>query len=319
MFNANFDNLPGSLKEVLQKAGFTDNKKGQLCRVFCITSAGAEGLSLKNVRRVHIMEPYWNDVRLQQVKGRAVRICSHMDLPYNEDPTKNERTVEIFTYLSCFSADQQLQKAGTVKFDPDMIIKDGINAETAVKLGFPIPEGAEDYILTSDEHIYLLATIKKNVLDSLLKVMKESAVDCRLNTYENEPELKCLKIDGNVGDFLYHPVLSQDIIESQIAFQGVIPQIAQVEEKKGERGAEEESASPEKVKAFTQAVKEVEEALEITYKDVDYLAVPVRDPKSKIIVSYDLFNGDDIQRTKKVGTLGVDPTTGDPKFKPKFI
>ncbi len=317
-FNANFSSLPGGLKEVCEKAGFTDNKKGQLCRVFCITSAGAEGLSLKNVRRVHIMEPYWNDVRLQQVKGRAVRICSHMDLQYNEDPTKNERTVEIFTYLSCFSADQQLQKAGTVKLDPDMILKDGIDADYAKEIGFPVPEGAEEYVMTSDEHLYLIATAKKNVLDSLLKVMKESAVDCRLNTYENDPDLKCLQIDGNVGDFLYHPILAQDIIESQIAFQGVVPQEIITEEKKGERG-EEESASPEKVKPLQQAVKEVEEALEITYKDVDYLAVPVRDPKSKIIMSYDLFNGDDIQRTRKVGTLGADPSTGDPKGKPKLL
>ena len=45
-----------------------------------ITASGAEGISLKNVRFVHIMEPYWHPVK-RQVIGRARRICSHADLP----------------------------------------------------------------------------------------------------------------------------------------------------------------------------------------------------------------------------------------------
>ena len=56
------------------------------------------------------MEPYWNNVRLNQVKGRAVRICSHTDLPYAE------RDVEIYTYYSIFSDRQK-------KSDLDMTLR----------------------------------------------------------------------------------------------------------------------------------------------------------------------------------------------------
>ena len=49
-----------------------------------ITSAGAEGLDLKNIRQIHIMEPYWNEVRVKQVIGRGVRNNSHKDLPPKE-------------------------------------------------------------------------------------------------------------------------------------------------------------------------------------------------------------------------------------------
>ena len=59
-----------------------------------ITASGAEGISLKNVRYVHIMEPYWHPVRKDQVIGRARRICSHKDLPFNE------RNVKIFMHGS---------------------------------------------------------------------------------------------------------------------------------------------------------------------------------------------------------------------------
>jgi SNF2 family DNA or RNA helicase len=65
---------------------FNDGKT----KVLLISSAGAEGLDLKGTRSVIILEPYWNDSRVQQVIGRAVRYGSHSNLP------KSERKVEVF-------------------------------------------------------------------------------------------------------------------------------------------------------------------------------------------------------------------------------
>jgi len=53
-----------------------------------------EGVSFKRVRQVHILEPYWNMSRVLQIIGRAIRFCSHNDLP------KVERNVEVFLYLA---------------------------------------------------------------------------------------------------------------------------------------------------------------------------------------------------------------------------
>ena len=58
------------------------------------TSSGAEGINLKNTRFVHIMEPYWNFIRIDQVFGRAIRMMSHVDLP------EDKRFVEQYLYLS---------------------------------------------------------------------------------------------------------------------------------------------------------------------------------------------------------------------------
>ena len=44
-------------------------------KILLTTKTGAEGIDLKNVRQVHIVEPYWNPVRLKQVKGRAIRVA----------------------------------------------------------------------------------------------------------------------------------------------------------------------------------------------------------------------------------------------------
>lgn len=72
----------------------SDNKYGKIIKVMLISPAGAEGLSLSNVRQVHIMEPYWNEVRITQMIGRAIRFCSHRELPMEE------RHVDVFRYRS---------------------------------------------------------------------------------------------------------------------------------------------------------------------------------------------------------------------------
>jgi hypothetical protein len=71
-----------------------ENKYGKICKIIMISPAGAEGLTLLSTRQVHIMEPYWHEVRIKQMIGRAVRMCSHRYLPMNE------RNVEVFRYKS---------------------------------------------------------------------------------------------------------------------------------------------------------------------------------------------------------------------------
>jgi len=191
VFNAKFNELPKEMSDVLEQNSYTGNLKGELCRVFCITSAGAEGLSLRNVRRVHIMEPYWNNVRTEQVKGRAVRICSHMDLEYNDVPERNERTVEIFTYCSTFSEDALLHPEGSTKFakfDSKFLTNDSIPLEELEKLGLPVLKGLKEQVITSDEYLYILSENKKKLLQSIQNLMKASAVDCFLNKNENDNE-----------------------------------------------------------------------------------------------------------------------------------
>jgi superfamily II DNA or RNA helicase len=70
----------------------SNNKYGKYCKIIMISPAGAEGINLNNVRQVHILEPYWNEVRIEQVIGRALRYCQHKDLPLNE------RTVDVYRY-----------------------------------------------------------------------------------------------------------------------------------------------------------------------------------------------------------------------------
>ena len=69
-----------------------------------ISGAGAEGISLECVRQVHILEPYWNFVRINQVFGRAIRLESHEDL----DP--KDRNVEEYIYLSILPPGENIEE-----------------------------------------------------------------------------------------------------------------------------------------------------------------------------------------------------------------
>lgn len=75
------------------KAATDDNNiNGEKVKVIIISRAGSEGIDFKNIRQTHIIEPWYNMSRIEQIIGRAVRFCSHKDLPFEE------RNVEIYLY-----------------------------------------------------------------------------------------------------------------------------------------------------------------------------------------------------------------------------
>jgi hypothetical protein len=183
VLNSNWKLVPSSLVKTLQTLS-ENNFLGQIIKVLMITSSGAEGISLKNVRYVHITEPYWHPVRIHQVIGRARRICSHSDLP------KELQTVNVFLYLMVFS-EQQLSS--------------DISIELRVK---DISKKNKKQVITSDEYLYEISSIKEEINASLLQSVKESAIDCSIHTRasSSEKDVKCFVI-GNPSEskYIYTP------------------------------------------------------------------------------------------------------------------
>ena len=70
------------------------NVNGDDVKVILISQAGSEGLDFKFIRQVHIMEPWYNMNRIEQIIGRAIRTCSHKELPFQN------RNVEIYLHGS---------------------------------------------------------------------------------------------------------------------------------------------------------------------------------------------------------------------------
>ena len=185
IYNSNWTDVPKSIVEKIQKIS-TNNHYGEVIKMMMITSSGAEGINLRNTRYVHIVEPYWHSVRLEQVIGRARRICSHQDLP------EELRTLKVFIYITMFSEAQRKEHKNTA-----IMLKDSSRI-------------TPDYSVTTDESLYEIAEIKHNINQTILKCVKETAIDCSI--HKNSENLVCYgssmgKVKSN--QFISYPTLEE--------------------------------------------------------------------------------------------------------------
>ena len=186
IYNGDWDGIPTNIAGHLREIA-NNNNMGEIIKVFMITSSGSEGINLRNTRYVHIMEPYWHPVRIEQVIGRARRICSHKNLP----PAL--QNVEVFLYLMTFTKQQvdggdsiELKKKDFSKNDPSVI-------------------------LTSDEALYEISTIKEALNSQLVTSIKEAAIDCAVYSHNSKEGLHCLHFDEpKTTAFSYNPNIDSD-------------------------------------------------------------------------------------------------------------
>ena len=110
IYNHNWSNLNPVLQEKLERMSKTNK---EIIKVFMISETDAEGISLKNTRFAHIVEPSWNATRIEQVIGRVRRLYSHDDLP------EELRTVKAYLYMSTLvdgkSTDEQVYETANEK------------------------------------------------------------------------------------------------------------------------------------------------------------------------------------------------------------
>lgn len=74
---------PGNAGEI-DAFNTVDNARGGVIKVALINDVAAEGVSFKNVREIHMLEPWYNMHKVDQIVGRGVRYMSHSGLPSEE-------------------------------------------------------------------------------------------------------------------------------------------------------------------------------------------------------------------------------------------
>jgi Helicase conserved C-terminal domain len=189
IYNSNWDvksPITTELKEIAH-----NNHMGEIIKVLMITASGSEGINLRSTRYVHVMEPYWHPARIEQVIGRARRICSHKELP------EELQTVEVYLYLMMFSQEQ-------IKSDASIELK----RKDLSKKKYTIREDKQDFIpFTSDQALYEISTIKEEVSSQLMTAIKEASIDCAIYTKRGTTEqLNCLQFgEPSPNEFSYIP------------------------------------------------------------------------------------------------------------------
>ena len=188
-------------KRVQGRYNAEQNALARNLKILMTTSAGSEGISLGNTREVHIIEPYWNRVRIDQVIGRARRVNSHLFLP------PEQHKVTVFEYATTFP-EYVLKK--NYNEDPGSLFIEFLNNSGGFISGDD-EEGQDkkkktneyyeyswktyqkklnsilifDKNNTSDEHLYRIGQEKFQVNRSFLQLVKNVAIDCLLNYEDN--------------------------------------------------------------------------------------------------------------------------------------
>ena len=225
IFNSEWDQVPSSIRDDLLRIS-GNNFYGEVINTLMISASGAEGINLRNVRYVHIVEPYWHPVRIEQVVGRARRICSHQDLP------AELRTVNVFLYLMVYSKAQltpltkdekavaDREEALLASSDPKTVVDVSNAALKYIRVSRELRESdtsvKTDQPITTDESLYEIAKTKEAINSNILRCVKETAIDCAIHAKAGSKEtLKCFTFDNPENKFAYTPSIQDEVITTE--------------------------------------------------------------------------------------------------------
>jgi hypothetical protein len=172
---------------ILKTMTHPSNIRGGKIKVLLISKSGTEGLDLKNVRYVHILEPYWNFSLIQQVIARGVRYRSHEALP------EDERNVQTIIYMSDYNPE-------TLKELKEKHMK----LKAAGKKPFDLEK-------TTDVHMLHNAIKQQELIDKFLKIMAEASVECAGLVDKTKSSLECFTCRSD-GQPLYIPDIVEDML-----------------------------------------------------------------------------------------------------------
>ena len=82
-----------------------ENKEGKYIKLVLGSKVMNEGISMKNVGEVHIIDVYFNLGKVDQVVGRAIRWCSHYDLMGKDN---------VYPYVNVYKYAVALDKSGDI-------------------------------------------------------------------------------------------------------------------------------------------------------------------------------------------------------------
>lgn len=143
-----------SPKKYLQKdiKACTDieNINGEKVKVILISMSGSEGLDFKYIRQVHILEPWYNLNRIEQIIGRGVRNCSHKEL------TMSERNTMIFMHGTILTSK-------TESCDLFIYRKAEVKAELIGKISRVLKESSVDCLLTDSQQQLTSELLNKSI------------------------------------------------------------------------------------------------------------------------------------------------------------
>ena len=136
-------------QELVDKFNQDNNVNGEMCQIVIGSKVVGEGISLKAVRMMFLITPWWNEATMDQAIGRAIRSWSHEQLP------PANRQIDVYRLAAI----------------PQTVTANGYTTQQSIR--------------SVNFHIYAQSQDKDKRVKSVEKMIKEAAVDCVLNRKRN--------------------------------------------------------------------------------------------------------------------------------------
>jgi hypothetical protein len=128
--------VPEEKQKLLDTFNNIDNKDGKHIKLIFGSKVMNEGLTLKNVKEVHILDVHFNLGRVDQVIGRAIRWCTHYPVMSEQNPYP---TVQIYKYVVMLqgelSSEEEMYKKAELKY---LLVKKVERAMKEVAIDCPL-------------------------------------------------------------------------------------------------------------------------------------------------------------------------------------
>jgi len=72
------------IEQLIRRLRRPENSQGQDIRIILGSPLVSEGIDFKNIRQIHILDPWYNMSRMEQIIGRGLRTCSHSGLSFED-------------------------------------------------------------------------------------------------------------------------------------------------------------------------------------------------------------------------------------------
>jgi hypothetical protein len=149
-----------------------ENRDGKYVKVILISKAASEGVDFRNIRQIHILQPWYNMNRIEQTIGRGVRNLSHCDLPFAE------RNVEIYLHATTFT-DKPDQEAA------DLYVY-RMAERKAMQIG------------------QVTRLLKENAVDCLLNIAQTNFTSDKLNEIMENQDISIHLSSSPIGEMIDH-------------------------------------------------------------------------------------------------------------------
>ncbi len=178
---------------ILKIVNSEENKKGEIIKFLLISKSGSEGIDLKNIRSIHIMEPYWNFSLLQQIIARGVRYKSHIMLD------EKDRNVQTYIYLSDYNQTY-------LKSEKERLIQNSSNKKKIEPIEY-----------TTDINMLKNAIKNQELIVKFLKCIASTSIECKMFNKE-QLNYNCFSCYNN-NKPLYIPNIHVDMVTSNNCIQ----------------------------------------------------------------------------------------------------